>query len=289
MPDAVTIPNGVTGTIVPQTPAPGSTPVPFVPPVSQDVTAVITPGETTPTPAPVPGEATKPNDTIVTSDEPWYSKLDESMHDTAKRFKSQNEMVKSYTELERKMSETRPGEVAPKDVSEYKFEPGEGVQYDDGMLDSFKADALALGFSTDQFEGLMRSYEGVINQQADFAADYEGKQQVATMNALKEEWGNENYENRIAEVNTTINKFGVADLLNEKGLGNDYEILKMFDDLTQRVGEDNSPEDTGKGKTWDARISAVRDKIDALPFGSRDRKPLEAQLDKMYKQRYPGK
>lgn len=181
----------------------------------------------------------------------------------ASKFKSFDDAVKSAMELESKMGAmvSIPGENAtpeqyadfykklgvPEDINEYELKPIEGVQYDEAAEKDFRELAKKLNLTKDQAKGLYEyaSEKSLAMQQSMDQSDAEQREAAdaerqETEATLRKEWG-EDYD-----ANREVLKRGFreyirpefAKRLQERGLGNDPDIMRMLFLLGKTVMED---------------------------------------------------
>lgn len=149
-------------------------------------------------------------------------------------------MAKSATQLEKRMRDVG---LPPETADAYKFEvPKElaeaGVDLDPKMAGAFKAQALELGLTQKQYEGVMQAYFGGISAVADqakqFSVEKAGK-------ALLEHYKTEDALNAaVGRAYRTAEAFLPADKLDRlmATAGNIPEVITLLDAVGKEMAED---------------------------------------------------
>lgn len=109
-------------------------------------------------------------------------------------------------------------------------------EVDKDMYAEAKKEFYNMGLNPQQAKAVMDLYVNNSLSQANEDASYNAEVATQTRAKLEKEWGGE----MKAKVTTAINiadKLGIKDTLISKGLGNDYEVIKMLDSIADKVGE----------------------------------------------------
>jgi len=149
----------------------------------------------------------------------------------------------------------------PKDMAGYKLDQkavGESIKLDAPGMKTLTEAAFKAGVLPKQLEGLLGTFNGMIEQgQKDMAAA-EIERNSQNIEALKNELG-EAFDGDVAAANFAVGKLGgeaLRESLNRAGLGTDGPVLKMLAKVGKMLGEDegggDKPGDFGGGLTPDA-------------------------------------
>ena len=175
-----------------------------------------------------------------------------------KGFKSADDVLKSYTNLEgmmgKKFDELTNEELkgvytklgAPESPEGYEFEAAElpeGVQ--DNMTDWFSAKAHELGISKDAAQQLRNEF--ITKQAEEYGSMVSSAQTKATddLAVLKQEFGSA-FDERTNLAATALNEFGgdgVKEVINQYGLNNNPALVKMFAEIGKLTSEGNMSTD----------------------------------------------
>lgn len=112
----------------------------------------------------------------------------------------------------------------------------EGVTLDEGMLGEFRKYAFEHGFSQKAFEAALsfdakRAERQLADTIASAQSEYNG-----TLAKLKEEYGS-NYSTVVAQCNKAMATFGLTEVLRDKGLLNNYTIIKALAGIGEKISE----------------------------------------------------
>lgn len=160
---------------------------------------------------------------------------------------------------------------------EAEVEFPDGMKKDDGLLKSAKEVSHKLGLTQKQFEGITEwFFKSEIEQQKSASASAEEKRNQA-LAALREDW-KDDYDKNLDIAQTALRQFGGDDFfkyIDESGLGNNPEMVKVF----KKIG-DEVVEDSLKGKGTGLNVNeqtAAKIEIDALKV---DEQFMKAFMDK---------
>lgn len=174
---------------------------------------------------------------------------------TLEKFKSPDELAKSYIELEKHSGGTVkvPGEGATKEdwdkfynklgrpeSSEgyqlQKPEDTDAVKWDDSFEKAFLPAAHALGLTNKQVQGLVDWQRRLVQESVDSLS----KQREETTEQLRREYGGATEKN-LALAFQAVKRFGgeeAAAAFNETGLGNHPALVKMMVNISKNLLED---------------------------------------------------
>lgn len=135
----------------------------------------------------------------------------------------------------------------PTDFSEYDLKAAEKNALKEEVLEQFKQTAFENNIMPNQAQAM---YDFLNNQavaEAERMQAAEAEKMEAAINGLREEWGDA-FEQNIHTAKLAVNEFGGEQLkqyLNESGLGNDPNIIKVFNEIgKQFFKEDNFTADS---------------------------------------------
>jgi len=123
---------------------------------------------------------------------------------------------------------------------EYKFEAPEGVEYDADVITKFSEAVKVLDLNQEQATGLLEKLAPAI---AKSQQDQVAKAQADWVDQAKNdsEIGGEKFEENLSIAKKGMEAIGnekLTSLLNESGLGNHPEVIRMFHKIGGMVGED---------------------------------------------------
>ncbi|MEK9810505.1 MAG: hypothetical protein VW362_08655 [Candidatus Nanopelagicales bacterium] len=149
----------------------------------------------------------------------------------------------------------------PKDIAAYKIDQkavGEAIKLDAPGMKTLTEAAFKAGVLPKQLEGLLGTFNGMIEQGQKEMAEAEIKRNGDNIAKLKEELG-EAFDGDVAAANFAVGILGGVPLresLNRAGLGTDGPVLKMLAKVGKILAEDegggDKPGDFGTGMTPDA-------------------------------------
>lgn len=149
----------------------------------------------------------------------------------------------------------------PKEIAAYKLDQkavGESIKLDAPGMKTLTEAAFKQGVLPKQLEGLLGTFNGMIEQGQKDMAQAEIQRNADNIAALKEELG-EAFDGDVAAANFAVQKLGGKELMesiNKAGLGTDAPLLKMLTKVGKMLAEDegggDKPGDFGGGMTPDA-------------------------------------
>lgn len=175
----------------------------------------------------------------------------------------------------------------PDDPSEYEWSPPEEVELDSEKHEEAKQKLHELGLTKDQFQGVMDLYAGEIQNSVEQAQQNQEQERKETTEALREEWGDE-FDKRLDRAQKQIQKAGLGERLKELGLGNNKEVLKMFEQAARATSED-SLEGRQTQKGIDQQINDLKASDEYKNVRHPQHQKAVDQLQELYKQKVnPG-
>jgi hypothetical protein len=149
----------------------------------------------------------------------------------------------------------------PKDIGGYTLDQkavGESIKLDAPGMKTLTEAAFKAGVLPKQLEGLLGTFNGMIEQGRNEMAQAEIKRNADNIAALKNELG-EAFDGDVAAANFAVQKLGGKELMesiNKAGLGTDAALLKALTKVGKILAEDegggDKPNDFGGGMTPDA-------------------------------------
>lgn len=159
----------------------------------------------------------------------------------------------------------KPGESGKDVPEEYeKFSLPEGFEYDEGKAKEFGALAKELGLSQEKAQRLVTMYVGNLQQELSaqmeaVAARNKGWQEAARND---KEFGGVDFERNLAVANEGLRRLGTPELisyLEESGLGNHPEVIRLCWRAGRLAGEDHQPDGgdapRGRGAMSEAELA----------------------------------
>ena len=148
----------------------------------------------------------------------------------------------------------KTGEVAKEVPEKYEFNLPEGMEMDTVMVEKAEPLFKDLGLSQEQADKVVELYAGQIQTQAEaYQKTIEGWKDE-TIKTLGSTWQAE-----LSVATRFIDKYGteeVRTVLNDTGLGNHPEVVKMFIKAGKAFGNDSFPTGTNKNTPTDPERAA---------------------------------
>jgi len=184
-----------------------------------------------------------------------------------------DKLAKSYQGLEKKLG-AKPF-VPAQSADEYEWQaPEDAVQLDESRVAEFKAQALAKGFTTEQYKFVMDSHNAVIKGMLDTVGWSAEKSDAA----LKQEWGND-FTTNLKAAQVGFNEFAPSSADPNDPVWNHPEVMKLLARMGSEVREDSiSPKGTpgGASDSVQAQITALRNSPEYETAAGR------AKMEKLY-------
>ena len=199
---------------------------------------------------------------------------------------SEDEWADTYSKL------GRPDNAAGYELAEFEG-PDNLREYVEGRVDSYKDIAHQLGLSNGQAQALHQWYmEG--NAETARAGEEATKAQMEdAFSQLQHEWGRA-YETNLNVAKTALGEFGSEELvhyLEESGLGNHPDMIKMFQNIGKSMLGDTQLEGKGGGEVTPDQAQATIQEIMARPeywdSNNLERPALVRQVAKLMEQVHP--
>lgn len=264
---------------------------------------------------------TTPDAAITTVDTSWQTSIPA---DYAKdkaweplKAKGLPDVLKGYAEAQRLVSssirlpgkDAKPDEVArvkaklaeaglttsaPAAPTDYKFDrpdAAEHLGWDEAAETHMRGVWHQAGLSNDQVKAVVNGYAEWQMKRLEMANGFADK----TSGELKTEWGAE-YDTRLGNavrfLKTTGADLGIPDYFAMTGVGNDIRVVRYFDRLATKYGGEHTAMDTGtQGTTasdFDRKHQELLAEMGKANPGSPRAQELQANLEALLKQRYPG-
>jgi len=131
----------------------------------------------------------------------------------------------------------------PDDVAGYEFknpEVSEGMQIDETVTKDYKEQALNLGLSQKQANGLFDWYNSKMLGAFEEKGRNTENEYNKSVEALKVSWGTD-YDKNIAVTTKAVNQFGGDELkqyLDDSGAGNNPKLIEAFFNIGKAMSED---------------------------------------------------
>lgn len=183
-------------------------------------------------------------------------------NETITRFKSANDLAKSYLEARSKlggaisipkegaspeeMAEFRQKLGMPKDKEEYGITTEDGDKLGEGAVEWFKEAAHELGLPKDQAIGLFQKYKDWTSELMENDDKIIAQAQEEADASLRKEWGRD-YDNNMKQVGlitTRIFSEEAQKTLNDYGVGDDPNFMKDLLNLSKKLTAEPDTADT---------------------------------------------
>jgi hypothetical protein len=126
----------------------------------------------------------------------------------------------------------------PETHDQYEFNAPEGTELSEDLIGSFKQFAHGLGLTQKQFDNIVSfQLDAVTAQSTEYDQQLE-QQKLQNVQALKEKWGEANFETKIKGAKIIADSLGIYQTLEDKGLASDPEIIVMLDSIASKTSED---------------------------------------------------
>lgn len=155
----------------------------------------------------------------------------------------------------------------PETADKYEFKPAEdlpeGLKFDDTLLKNFQKEAHDLGLNQKQYDALVNYQAKMVAEQMranelQAEAEYNG-----TLQKLKTEYG-ATLPQVVAQCNKAIETFGFTKILADHGLLNNYDVIKAFASLGEKISESKlkGAENLDQVNDAKARLQAIMGNMD---------------------------
>lgn len=240
---------------------------------------------------------------------------------TAKKWKEPGEAIKSYTELEKLMGVNRLPEPrqdwtesqwaefykrvgrpdSPDKYNVPKVELPENFKLDDNLVKAAKEQLHKLGLTGKQFEGAMSYYLELIKKDYQTTQDAVTQRKSEGVTKLKGEW-KDDFDANLNLAKAVLNKFGdeaAVKFINDTGLGDHPEFIKMFHKIGKAISEDTLGGARGAGLAMVDSVTAQNEinalKLDKdfndayLNHSNPAHKAAVIKMKELFKRAFPGK
>lgn len=154
----------------------------------------------------------------------------------------------------------------------------DGITLDENQLAEFKKFAFAHGMNQKTFEAalafdIQRSQKAYEAARAAHNAEY-----TETLGKLKQEYGN-TFDTVIAQCNKAMETFGLTDVMREKGLLNNYTVIKALANIGEKMSESKLKGDSGTPSGMDpaSRLAEIQSNYDD-PYYKKDHPAHKARV-----------
>jgi hypothetical protein len=181
----------------------------------------------------------------------------------------------------------------PTEFDAYNMNAPEKSVLKDDLAEAFKKTAFENRLLPDQAQAMFDFLNTHTSQEIERMQSVEKEELDGKINGLKEEWG-EAFEQNVHTAKLAVDEFGGEDLkayLNETGLGNDPNIIKVFNE----IGKKFFKEDTFQGESRPAyalspdqaqqRINEIQGDFNGAYYNSMhpDHKRIVDEVQKLFK------
>jgi hypothetical protein len=214
--------------------------------------------------APADNGGTPPADNSGFSSPEWLNSFEgidpEIAGDTSlKAIQDVPSLVKSYVHAQRKMGADKVvvpnGNSTNEEWLSFYHKLGLPTEFDaynvnapeknvlkDDLTEAFKKTAFENRLLPDQAQAMFDFLNNHTSQEIDRMQHSQNEEREAQINGLKEEWG-EAFEQNVHTAKLAVDEFGGESLkayLNETGLGNDPNIIKVFNEIGKKYFKEDS-------------------------------------------------
>lgn len=130
----------------------------------------------------------------------------------------------------------------PTDFNEYDLQASEENALKEELMEEFKKTAFEHNILPNQAQAMYDFLNNSAMQEAERMAQQNQEKLSEQIEGLKNEWG-EAFEKNLHTAKLAVNEFGGEDLkayLNETGLGNDPNIIKVFNEIGQKFFKEDT-------------------------------------------------
>lgn len=183
-----------------------------------------------------------------------------------KGFGGVQDVLKSYTEMEKKLSTTDfklPKELndehkeqiferlgVPKEAKDYELDTNYGDLVNDDLVDSFRDFAVKHKIPKDAFND-------IVNFQLELVANQMESEFESSKAKLQEVYGKD-VESAINSANEAAEKLGITDLLKNNGLDRNADWVQKLNDVGKKLGEGSIRPGEGS-RSVDSQIESLKE------------------------------
>lgn len=206
--------------------------------------------------AQTPAPGTEPTDWMTLNDE-FRNGAPENVKDllTKKGYTHLGQFFDSYTEMEKfqgvgkhlVIPEAEDAEGwndvynqlgRPPTHDKYEFATESQIPLSDELMEGFRQFAHKEGYTQKQYRGAIDFQLDAIAKMIEIDEDQKVELQEQKVTALKEKFGEVNYNAKVTGARIIADSLGIYKTLEAKGLASDPEIIMMLDTIANRTAED---------------------------------------------------
>ncbi len=173
----------------------------------------------------------------------------------AKKWTNIRQMAEAYTELEKFKGKGEHLVIPEADDTEgwnkvfkslgrpetsdkYEFTNETGVEMSDELLGDFKQFAYKEGYTQKQLAGAIQFQLEAVKASNEIFETQQAERKETNIVAMKQKWGETNYEPTIKEIDATAEKLGVLEFFQTMGIDREPEIVNMLLTIKNSDSED---------------------------------------------------
>lgn len=126
----------------------------------------------------------------------------------------------------------------PETHDKYEFSYEGDISISDEIVGQFKQFAHGLGLTQKQFDAIVNFQLDAVSAQGEAYNSQMTTQKEQNITALKQKWGEANYEVKVKGARIIADSLGIYNTLEAKGLASDPDIINMLDVIATRTAED---------------------------------------------------
>ena len=210
-------------------------------------------------------------------------------------------LVQSYVHSQKAMGAKRlavPGETStpeewndfykalgrPDAEGDYKHdsvELPEGITLDDEAVAEFRKFAFEHGMNQKTFEAALAFDAKRSHAAFQKALEAHNAEYSETLGKLKQEYGS-NFDTVVAQCNKAMETFGLTEVMREKGLLNNYTVIKALANIGEKMSESKLKGDSGTPSGMDpaSRLSEIRNNPDD-PYYKKEHPAHKARVEEV--------
>lgn len=126
----------------------------------------------------------------------------------------------------------------PETHDKYELSYGGNVEVSEELTGQFKQFAHGLGLTQNQFNKVVNFQLEAVAAQTEAYNNQTAAQKEENIQALKQKWGEANYEAKVKGARIIADSLGIYQTLEAKGLASDPKIIEMLDTIASKTAED---------------------------------------------------
>jgi hypothetical protein len=148
----------------------------------------------------------------------------------------------------------------PETYDKYEYKDDPEVPLIDEIVDKWKQNSFKEGKTQKQFAGDIAFYQDLVKEIIIAEQSQLTAQKEANIKALKEKFGEVNYDVKIKDARMIADKLGIYKTLEAKGLASDPDIIGMLDMIATKAAEDviTSPSSAVKTKSPQEELKEIK-------------------------------